>query len=64
MSEPVMCEDCAYWEGGYITEDDVAVPPRCKWHYRVSSANDTCSYGRRKQQEGRNDQQMACFLQR
>lgn len=50
--EIVRCKGCKHWVPGYITDEDDFIPPRCLDNHGVGwSANDFCSYGKRREEE-------------
>lgn len=53
----IRCKDCRYWTPGYITDQDVFIPPKCgKYQQMVGhSGDDFCSQAERKQDEQENN---------
>lgn len=46
----ILCKECKHWIGGYITDQDDFIPPKCgKYQQYVGhSADDYCSYAERR----------------
>lgn len=51
--EVIRCKDCKNWVGGYITDQDDFIPPKCgKYQQYVGhSADDFCNFAERQEED-------------